>query len=447
MMKITHYSNSFISVRSQGEHFVCDPWMGKANTGGWQSFPEYPVDQLARHLSDARWIYLSHLHDDHFHPPTLKTLGLLDREFVIKRFQAPVIRERLKKMGVKRIHEIDPFTLNRFGPFEAAIFPQMTSNSSGLEDGVNYDLDTSIVFKADGSVFFNQVDNPLSTLDVTKVRDWINEQLGPVDIACLMSGAASEYPQLFLGIDQAGEKQRIVESSLGKLATWLQLLAPKYYFPAGGTYLIPGRLSAFGRNIAQPNFQEICEIIKQFDLHVQPLALEGGYSVDLSAGDPQLLNDPEVIPIETEMQAAIRMHSADCYDYEVVAAPPFVRIVELLDSARENWSKKVQGAELGIVQSIGFEVYSELAVRDGMPDRERWLGSYKLFESSDKKTGDLIIHIDQRALFGCLTRRFVWNGVLGALCLYERIPNRHFPTDFFSLNYLVLRDEQVKALV
>lgn len=445
-MKITHYSNSFISVRSQGEHIVCDPWMGKANTGGWQSFPEYPADQLARHLSDARWIYLSHLHDDHFHPETLKKLGLLDREFVIKRFQARVMRERLKKLGVTRIHELDPFTVNRFGPFEVAIFPQMTSNSSGLDDDVNYDLDTSIAFKADGTVFFNQVDNPLSTADVTQVRDWIVNHLGRIDIACLMCGAAGEYPQLFLGIDQAGEKRRIVERSLDELMTWLRLLDPTYYFPAGGTYLIPGWLSIYGDNIAQPSFQEIGQLIKQLTLRVQPLALEGGYSIDMSAGKTQIRTGPEVMPIEADLQAAIRMHSADPYDYEVVVAPPFARIVEMLGAACENWLKKVQADALHIVQSIRFEIYSELAVKGGMPDQARRLGSYQLFESGDKQAGDLIIHIDQRALCGCLTRRFVWNGVLGSLCLYERRPNRHYPTDFFSLNYLVLRDDQIKAL-
>lgn len=445
-MKITHFSNSFISVESQGERIVCDPWMGKANTGGWQSFPEYPAEQLAQHLSDARWVYLSHLHDDHFHPATLKSLDLLGKEFIIKRFRAPVMRERLKKLGVTRIHEVDPFAVNRFGPFEVAVFPQMTSNSSGLDDDVNYDLDTSIAFKADGAVFFNQVDNPLSTADVSQVRDWIVNHMGRIDIACLMCGAAGEYPQLFLGIDQAGEKRRIVERSLDELMAWLRLLDPTYYFPAGGTYLIPGWLNIYGDNIAQPGFQEISQLIKQLNLGVQPLALEGGYSIDMSAEKTQVRTGPEVVPIEADLQTAIRMHSADSYDYEVVVAPPYARVVEMLDTARENWLQKVQADALNITQSIRFEVYKELAVKDGKPDQARWLGGYQLYESNDKEAGDLIIHIDQRALCGCLTRRFVWNGVLGSLCLYERRPNRHFPTDFFSLNYLALRDEQVKNL-
>ncbi len=387
-------------------------------------------------------MYISHLHDDHFHPATLNILGLLDRDFVIKRFQAPVMRERLKRLGVTRIHEIDPFTVSRLGPFEVSIFPQMTSNSSGLEDDVNYDLDTSIAIKADGTVFFNQVDNPLSTADLTQVRDWIVKHFGPIDIACLMCGAASEYPQLFLGIDQAAEKRRIVESSLNELMTWLRLLAPRYYFPAGGTYLIPGWLSPYGKNIAQPNFQETSELISQLRLQVQPLPLEGGYTIDMATNTPEVKADPEVIPIAADMQAAIRTHSGDPYDYEVLPTPSFTKLVEILDVARENWLKKVRGDGLHITQSIRFEIYSELIGKGGIPDLARRLGSYKLFQNSQKKDGDLIIHIDQRALYGCVSRRFVWNGVLGSLCLYERRPNRHFPTDFFSINFFALSNDQ-----
>lgn len=437
-MKITHYNNSFLSVRSQGGHIVCDPWMGKANSGGWQSFPEYPVEPLAQHLSDAQWVYLSHLHDDHFHPETLKALGLLDRTFLIKRFESPVMRERLRRLGVTRIHELDPFTTQRVGPFEVAIFPQMTSNSSGLDDDVNYDLDTSIVLKADSKVFFNQVDNPLSTADLTQLRDWTVKHLGPIDIACLMCGAAGEYPQLFLGIDQEGEKRRIVHNALNELVTWLRLLEPTCYFPAGGTYLIPGWQSIYNHNIAQPGFQDILQRIQHALPSVLPLELEGGHSIEISNGKALVHTGPEVMPTAIDRQAAIRMHSADPYAYEEVIAPSFPELVQALDSARVNWLQKVQLNTLHITQSIRFEVYRELAVKEGLPDPVHRLGSYQLFESGDRQNGDLTIHMDQRALYGCLTRSLVWNGVLGSLCLYERQPNRHYPTDFFSLNHLTV---------
>jgi len=438
-LKITHFSNSFISVRTKVDHLVCDPWMGKANTGGWQSFPEYSVDQLALSLYDVKYVYISHLHEDHFNIETLRLLRLVDREFVIKRFQSPLMRERLKKIGVTRIHELEPFSVNRLGSFEVAIFPQMTSNSSGLHDDVNFDMDTSIAIKAGGIVFFNQVDNPLSNLDFSRVRDWILSYFGKVDIACLMCGAASEYPHLFIGIDQATEKRKVIDDSLKKLIGWLELLEPIYYFPAGGTYLIPGWLSFFGHNIAQPNFLEISNLIKQLKLNVQPLALEGGYAIDLSASDSHFRVEQELMPIESELLTAILKHSKDAYDYEVVIPPTFEKILELLDAAKVNWLQNIQTKGLNITQSIIFEIYSELSVKDGILDVNRRLGSYKLFASKSFQNGSLTIHIDQRALFGCLTRRFLWNGVLGSLCLFERKPNKHFPTDFFSINYLIER--------
>ena len=445
-MKITHYSNSFLSIESQGERLICDPWVGKANGGGWQSFPEYSLPSLAEHLADVRWIFLSHLHDDHFHPDTLKRCGLLDREFIIKRFQSPVLRERLKRLGVTRIHEVEPFTVNNFGSFELTIFPQMTSNSSALEDDVNYDLDTSIVIKADGVVFFNQVDNPLSLVDLALIRDHIVQHLGAIDVTCIMSGAASEYPHLFLGIDQAGEKRRIVERSLDRLGEWLHLLKPKYFFPAGGTYLIPGWMSVYNDNIAQPNFAEITSFIAGAGLPVRPFALEGGHFLEISSTLSVAQIGLDLLPIEADRQAAIEMHRHDGYLYEDVSVPPWPRLVVMLDAARANWERKVSKDSLRIRQSIRFDIYQKLSVNGGVPDVSQGVDRYQLFSAAETVAGELIIHVDQRALFGCLTRRLVWNGVLGSLCLYERRPNAHYPTDFFSLNFLTLSDEQCRTL-
>jgi len=445
-LKITHYSNSFLSIESQGERLICDPWVGKANWGGWQSFPEYSLPSLAEHLGDVRWIFLSHLHDDHFHPDTLKHCGLLDREFIIKRFQSPVLRDRLKRLGVTRIHEVEPFTINNFGPFEIAIFPQMTSNSSALEDDVNYDLDTSIVIKADGVVFFNQVDNPLSLNDLTLIRDYIVQQLGAIDVTCIMSGAASEYPHLFLGIDQVSEKRRIVDRSLDDLGDWLRLLKPKYFFPAGGTYLIPGWMSVYNDNIAQPDFAEISNFIHDSELPVRTVSLEGGLFLELSSTSNQTQIGLDISPIETNRKLATEMHRTDSYLYEELSVPHWQTLVMMLDAARHNWERKVNQDAIGIRQSIRFDIYPKLRVDGGVPDESRGVNRYQLYSAVEAVAGNLIIHIDQRALFGCLTRRLVWNGVLGSLCLYERKPNVHFPTDVFSLNFLTISDAQFRDL-
>jgi len=422
---------------------VCDPWAGKANASGWQSFPEFSSQELTAHLADVRWVYLSHLHDDHFHPDTLETCGLLDREFIIKRFQSSILRERLKRLGVTRIHEVEPFTVTSFGPFDLTIFPQMTSNSSGLEDDVNFDLDTSIAIKADGVVFFNQVDNPLSLKDLARIKEHMAQHLGAIDVTCIMSGAASEYPHLFLGIDQASEKRRIVERSLKDLGEWLRLLKPKYFFPAGGTYLIPGWMGVYNDNIAQPDFAEISSFIAGAGLPVRPLALEGGHFLALSSSTSEAQTGLDLSPIQTDRQATIVSHRHDGYFYEDMPVSPWPRLLEMLDAARDNWERKVRQDGIRIRQSIRLHIYPKLGLNGGVPDVSQGVDRYQLFSSADTHTGDLIIHIDQRALFGCLTRRLVWNGVLGTQCLYERRPNIHHPSDIFSINFLTLSNQQI----
>jgi len=41
-----------------------------------------------------------------------------------------------------------------------------------------------------------------------------------------------------------------------------------------------------------------------------------------------------------------------------------------------------------------------------------------------------------------LIRKKVWNGTIGALCLFERTPNVFYPSVTFSLNYLITRELQ-----
>jgi len=436
-MKITHFNNSFISVHSGENGIAFDPWVGKANASGWQSYPEFSYESIRQHLAEIRWIYISHLHDDHFHAETLTKCGLLDREFIIKRFSSPVLKERLLRLGVKQIHEVDPFGL-----------PQMSSNSSNLQDDVSYDLDTSVVVKAEDVVFFNQVDNPMSMKDLFDVHGYIVRNFGEVDVACIMSGAASEYPHLFLDIDHLAEKRSIVQRALFDLSEWLKLLSPRYYFPAGGTYLIPGWMSQFNSNIAQPSFSEIQEYLSLKNPDVQSVFLEGGGYIDVYEGGAEALCGKALLPVTENRQAAIDTHRMDLYSYEEINSPDWSVLLPLLDLARKNWSDRVQEQKLRISQSIRFDIYLGLAVDGEGVDLTRLINKYQLYHVDDTcaNAGDLVVHIDVRALFGCVTRQLVWNGVLGALCLYERNPNRHYPTDFFSLNFWTLSFAQMQSV-
>ena len=202
--------------------------------------------------------------------------------------------------------------------------------------------------------------------------------------------------------------------------------------------MIPGWMSVYNDNIAQPDFAEIASFIAGAGLPIRPFALEGGHFLEISSTSSEVQIGLDLLPIEADRQAAIEMHRHDGYLYENVSVPPWPRLVVMLDAARDNWERKVSKDGLKIRQSIRFDIYRKLSVNGGVPDISQGIDRYQLYSTAETVAGELIIHVDQRALFSCLTRRLVWNGVLGSLCLYERRPNAHYPTDFFSLNFLTL---------
>ena len=73
-MKITHYSNSFVSVKEKNTLIACDPWIGYGLENGWLSFPIYKNGSQLLDYIKPTYIYISHLHCDHLDKINLKKI-------------------------------------------------------------------------------------------------------------------------------------------------------------------------------------------------------------------------------------------------------------------------------------------------------------------------------------------------------------------------------------
>jgi UDP-MurNAc hydroxylase len=444
-MKITHYSNSFITVEANGAKLVCDPWVGTANHGGWHSYPEYSTHELARAFDGANAIYVSHLHSDHFDPETLKRFGALDCHFLIGDFATKTLRQRLVNLGVRRITELGAFRLTGWEGFRVAIVPQMTSNSAGLEDDVNYALDSSIVIASDRATFFNQVDNPLSMENFRTIANWIRDNIGPIDVLTLVCGAASEYPQCFMNIDRAAASTSLIQSQLKGLVEKVGIFEPKFFFPSGGTYFIPGRFGILNQFIAVPEFEQVREAIsRQFPtLHIE--LLEGACQVELApSGQGSEFRVSKLFDCRRPtMDDAIQQHGGDSYDHE---KDPETRrtfsggeIEQAFRAAVIEHERKLGELGINMNSRISFAVHDRIEL-DGAgrlastPTMGLELATKPLHPDHVLK-----VNIEKGALMRCLMRRASWNQTLsGSLCMFEREPNIFYPTDVFSLNYLVM---------
>ena len=262
MLNITHYSNSFIAIKSGNSSIVCDPWIGKTTDNAWYSYPLINQKDLNKEVFNSNFIYISHIHCDHIDPKTLKKFRNKNLSLIIKKFHNGVLKRRLQRIfPEKKIIEIEPFkkiALNK--DFTVAIIPQIMSNTSNLPDNIQYDMDTSILIQSNKTkeVFYNNVDMPINLKILKKINDFSKKELrNKINIFCYGLGAACEFPQCFLNINRDNAKKKLINESLSKLNSYLKYLKPEVYFPAGGTYAIYGKFSELNKFIAQPSFNNI----------------------------------------------------------------------------------------------------------------------------------------------------------------------------------------------
>ena len=245
----------------------CDPWVGISSYGGWMTYPITTGGGKIFKDIDPTHLYISHIHADHMGGTNLfsdNMLMVLDKDIpvYIKDFKQKHLLMRLQSFGFENIIELTPWKASVISQeMEITIFPCDTSNLDSLKDEINYDIDTSILIRSllDDSLFYNNADSPITMNGMRKIKEYSKKQgkIGNIDLACIAVGAASEYPQCFPYIDRQQEKNRIIDTSLNTFSDQLKILGNKYFFPAGGTYIIPGKFSSLNDYVAQPSFEQL----------------------------------------------------------------------------------------------------------------------------------------------------------------------------------------------
>ena len=102
-MKVEFISTACILIfLKNGKSILCDPWIGgSAYYGSWFKFPPIPQQLLERYTGlDPDFIYVSHIHPDHFHPETLISFNKNIPLLILKR-KAPQLRNQLASLGFK----------------------------------------------------------------------------------------------------------------------------------------------------------------------------------------------------------------------------------------------------------------------------------------------------------------------------------------------------------
>jgi len=103
-MRVTMLGHACLLCETEDARILMDPWLvGPANFRSWWHLPETPFDPSK--LPPLDYLYLSHLHEDHFHVQTLKRLDRRPTVLVPRLYHNRLV-SRLNQLGFTRIKEL-----------------------------------------------------------------------------------------------------------------------------------------------------------------------------------------------------------------------------------------------------------------------------------------------------------------------------------------------------
>ncbi|MFF7233579.1 Rieske 2Fe-2S domain-containing protein [Streptomyces sioyaensis] len=99
-MRITSIGHAGLFIESAAGSIVCDPWFTPAYFGSWVPFPDNTGVDPAR-LAAADYLYISHLHHDHYDPQWLSRYMRKDITVLLPDFPVPDLHHALAGLGFK----------------------------------------------------------------------------------------------------------------------------------------------------------------------------------------------------------------------------------------------------------------------------------------------------------------------------------------------------------
>src|SRR6478735_336992 len=104
LVQVTSVGHAGFRIETNAGAILCDPWVNPAYFASWFPFPDNSeLDWNA--LGDCDYLYVSHLHADHFDPKNLREHVDKDAVVLLPDFPVPDLQRELEKVGFHRFFE------------------------------------------------------------------------------------------------------------------------------------------------------------------------------------------------------------------------------------------------------------------------------------------------------------------------------------------------------
>lgn len=403
-MELTYVGHACLLAEAGPSRVLMDPWMaGPCQANGWWHLP--PPALNPEQLPKVDFILISHIHDDHFHLPTLERLPK-SATAVIPFSVDPWMGEELRQLGFTRVVELE-----HGRAWDAGAGLRVTNFQFGR-------LDSAYLLEHGGRTLFNLNDCPVP---LSWLRRWRRRHPAP-DAALSAYSYASPYPLCYEipGWDPRAAARDSAQRVMGQFCRTMETLEPRYAVPFATQYalLLPGELWMNG---LIPTPEEPLRELRRRSPRIRGVLLNPGDRLDLTEGPS--LSGPGfdwkrkgdlVARIALEQSARVR---------ETLAA-------ESLPPA--DWAGKVEGyfqgllrRNPGLTRRIGVPVALEAA-----PGGPRWVldcspeggGEVRLTENRHGSPAPIEIRLPPAILWAAVDGQIHWETLYLSNRLRVKVP-------------------------
>jgi UDP-MurNAc hydroxylase len=219
---ITYLGHAGLYIKTGKTSILCDPWFNPAYMGSWFVFPDNS-DILNDEICNPEYLYLSHLHQDHFDNRFLAEHVAKSTQVLLPDFPTKDYEERLRQLGFKNfVRTSNGKTLLLNEKVSVAIHSFISPADGPLGD-------STLIVASDDLTVLNQ--NDARPTDIT-----IYEEFKPFTAHFLQFSGAIWYPMVYRLSSE--EKRRIAKvkraNQLERALRYVTLIGAKAIYPIAG---------------------------------------------------------------------------------------------------------------------------------------------------------------------------------------------------------------------
>ena len=186
-MQITSIGHAGFHIQTAAGSILCDPWVNPAYFASWIPFPDN-TELDWKKLGDCDYLYVSHLHRDHFDEKNLVENVNKDATVLLPDYPVPDLKRELERLGFTKFVETDDSKKHRVSGPKGDLDVMIIALRAPADGPIG---DSGLIVDDGETVCFNM--NDARPVDLDVVRD----EFGRVDVHLLQYSGAIWYPMVY----------------------------------------------------------------------------------------------------------------------------------------------------------------------------------------------------------------------------------------------------------